>query len=157
MIELNFSTVVAAPREEVWRRVSSMAGVNAELGPWVRMTHPADRHSLEGQQVPLGEVLFRSWLLAFGILPFDLHSLRLERLSPGEGFDERSTSWMQRVWVHRRRLESIAGGTRISDRLEIEPRLRLFAPVVRAVVGFLFRHRHRRLLAQFGTPGGQTR
>lgn len=127
-----------------------MAGVNAELGPWVRMSYPADRAALDGRAVPVGQVLFRSWLCLFGMLPFDRHALRLERLYPGLGFDERSSSWLQKVWLHRRRIEAVDGGARVTDELEIEPRLPFATPLVRRVVGVLFAHRHRQLRTRFG-------
>lgn len=128
-----------------------MAGVNHELAPFVRMTHPARLQSLADVEVVPGVVLHRCWLLAGGIVPFDRHALALERLLPGEGFDEESTSWLQRRWRHERRLtDAPGGGTIVADRLVIEPRLRLAAPVTRRLVGFLFRHRHRRLVATFG-------
>lgn len=85
MINLGFESLLAAPPAAIWAQASTMAGVNAELGPWVRMSYPADRAALDGQAVPLGQVLFRSWLCAFGVLPFDRHALRLERLYPGVG------------------------------------------------------------------------
>ncbi len=150
-IELRFTTTVATPRDVVWARVTSMAGVNDELAPFVRMTHPPHLRSLTDVAVEPGTVLHRSWLLAGGVLPFDRHSLALERVLDGEGFDEESTTWLQRRWRHERRLADAPGGrTVVSDRLVIEPRLRFAAPVTRAMVGFLFGHRHRRLVAAFG-------
>jgi ligand-binding SRPBCC domain-containing protein len=152
-IELSFTTTVAAPRDVVWARVTTMSGVNAELAPFVRMTHPAELHSLADVTVEPGVVLHRSWLLAGRVLPFDRHALALERVMDREGFDEESTSWLQRRWRHERRLrDAPGGGTVVSDHLEIEPRLAFAAPLTRAMVGFLFRHRHRRLLETFGTP-----
>lgn len=151
MIEVERSSAVVASPEAVWAVVSTMAGVNQELGPLVRMTFPADRVALDGQDVPLGEVLFASWLLAFGVLPFDRHSLVLTSIEPGRGFVEESTSWLQRRWRHERTLETTpGGGCRVTDRLTVQPRVGLAAPVTRAVVGRLFTHRHRRLRARFG-------
>ncbi|ROH93307.1 hypothetical protein ED208_01935 [Stagnimonas aquatica] len=154
MICLSFESRLAAAPETVWASASTMAGVNAELGPWVRMSYPAERAALDAQAVPLGELLFQSWLCVFGLIPFDRHALVLEQLYPGIGFDERSSSWMQKVWVHRRRIEAIPGGCRVSDELEIAPRLRLQAPLVRWLVAALFRHRHRRLRARYGALAG---
>ena len=66
---------------------------------------------------------------------------------------EESSSWLQRRWRHERTLTSTeSGGCTIEDRLVIEPRLRLFRPVVSAVVEQLFAHRHRRLVKRFGGP-----
>lgn len=150
MIRLRFESRLAAAPETVWAQASTMAGVNAELGPWVRMSYPADRAALDGQDVPLGQVLFQSWLSLLGLIPFDRHALALERLYPGIGFDERSTSWLQKLWVHRRRIEAVEGGSRVIDELEVRPRLPFMAPVVSLIVSALFRHRHRRLRARYG-------
>lgn len=150
MIRLRFESRLAAAPATVWAAASTMAGVNAELGPWVRMSYPAERAALDAQDPPPGTVLFQSWLSVLGLIPFDRHALVLEQLYPGIGFDERSSSWMQKVWVHRRRIEAIPGGCRVSDELEITPRLRLQVPLVRWVAAVLFRHRHRRLRARYG-------
>ncbi|MEZ5177081.1 MAG: hypothetical protein R2746_02045 [Acidimicrobiales bacterium] len=99
----------------------------------------------------MGEALFASWLLAFGVIPFDRHSLALTSIEPGRGFVEESTSWLQRRWRHERTLEPVDGGTRVTDQLTIVPRVGLVAPVTRLVVGWLFARRHRRRRARFGT------
>ena len=151
---LEFASRVAAPPAQVWRHACSMAGVNAELGPWMRMTPPADRSSLDGVDVPLGELLFRSWVLFLGVLPVDRHAFVLEQIEPGSGFDERSSSWTEKIWVHRRRIEPVPGGARVSDVLEFEPRVFFMAPLLRAIVHALFSHRHRKLRRLFGSLDG---
>lgn len=155
--EVRLESDLRAPAGSVWRHASSMAGVNAELGPWIRMTHPLQATDLASVEVPLGEVAFHSWLLALGVVPFDRHSLRLvevhDRGEDGGGFVEESTSWMQRRWRHERTVEPAADGSKVSDRLLVEPRLPLTAPV-RWLVTALFRHRHRRLVRRFGAGSG---
>lgn len=155
-IELGFRSELAADRSTVWAVVSTMEGVNAELGPWIRMTHPAELSSIADLDVQPGQVVHRSWLLVGGLLPIDRHALALERVLPGGGFDEESTSWLQRRWRHERRVATTeAGGCVVTDRLVVEPRLPLARPLVERVVAALFRHRHRRLVARFGSPSGQ--
>jgi hypothetical protein len=152
-IEIERSSEVAASRAEVWAVVSTMAGVNDELRPLVRMTHPPDRSSLDAadEQVPFGEVLFASWLLAGGLVPFDRHALVLASVEPGVGFVEESTSWLQRRWRHERTLtDRPGGGCRVTDRLVVEPRVWAVRPLAAALVGRIFAHRHRRLVARFG-------
>lgn len=150
-VEIQRTSDLVAEPEAVWSVVSTMDGVNHELGPFLRMTHPADRSALDGSDVPLGEVLFRSWLLAGGVIPFDRHALRLRSLQPGAGFVEESSSWLQRRWRHERTIASLpGGGCRVTDALTIEPRIGVARPVVQAIVGRLFSHRHRRLVARFG-------
>lgn len=150
MIELTFESRLAAAPEVIWLRVSTMVGVNAELGPWIRMTHPAQSDSLEHLVITPGRPLFQSWLLFLGCIPLDRHALTLERLIPGTGFDEKSVSWMQRVWIHERRLEKLPGGTRVTDRLQFDPRMTWLTPFLRLVVRALFRHRHAQLRRHFG-------
>jgi ligand-binding SRPBCC domain-containing protein len=154
-VRLEFASRVAAPAEQVWARISNMPGVNAELGPWLRMTYPASLSDLDSApRELLGKLAFKSWVLLLGWLPIDRHYFRLDRLLPGEGFDERSWSWSQRVWVHRRRLAPTPGGTRITDELEFEPRVGPAAPFLRWLIDTIFRHRHRRLQRHFGALVG---
>jgi hypothetical protein len=117
------------------------------------MTVPASFGSRSLQEATpdqLKGVLFRSVLLALRCIPFDVHALHLDQVQAGEGFDERSTSWMQKTWIHRRRVFAADNGCVVTDELIVEPRVFFMAPVTRVVVGFLFRHRHRRLLKTFG-------
>jgi ligand-binding SRPBCC domain-containing protein len=150
--KITVSSTVTAPLAEVWAHASSMPGVNRELMPIVRMTWPRSTPSLAGvDEVPLGRVLFASWILLLGFIPIDRHMLRLRALDPPHGFHEDSWSWMQRRWVHRRTLEAIdATRTRVIDEVEFEPRLggaRLLRPIYQRV----FEHRHAVLRRLFGS------
>ena len=152
-IRLSFRTDLATSAGEVWAVVSTMDGVNVVLRPFMRMTHPPHLRSLVdlGHEPMQGEVVLRSWLLAFGFLPVDRHALGLERVYDGAGFDEESTSWLQRRWRHERRVIDSGNGTcGVTDDLTAEPRLGVLAPVLRAVVTALFNHRHRQLARRFG-------
>lgn len=151
-IDLSFSSTLRAPRPEVWAVVSTMSGVNAELRPFVRMTYPNLAEQLSHAAIVPGQVLFRSWLLAGSVIPIDRHDLALERVIDGEGFDEESTSMLQRRWRHERRLiDTPEGGCVVRDRLVIVPRLSIARPMVARTVRFLFDHRHRVLRKRFGT------
>lgn len=147
------ASVVAASPETVWARVSTMAGVNAELMPLVRMTYPAHFARLDPALVPLGRRAFRSWLLLFGVLPVDYDDLCLVRVDPGRGFLESSTMLSQRRWVHERTLEPVPGGCLVTDRVRFEPRVRLAGPVFRPIFRLAFRWRHYRLRRAFRSPG----
>lgn len=149
-VVINIASSVAADRNEVWQSVSTMAGVNFELHPFVHMTSPRGRQVLPSEVTP-GQLLFRSWLLLFGLLPFDRHALALESLDDGRGFVEESKSWLQSRWLHARTLTALpTGNCLIEDRLVIEPRLGPTRPIVAVVVKLLFTHRHRRLVTRFG-------
>jgi hypothetical protein len=143
------SSIVPASVDRVWTRVTTFEGVNDELRPILRMTCPREHRRNDPATVPLGRPWFRSWLLLFGVLPFDYDHLRLVAIEPGRGFHEDSTMLTQRRWVHRRQLEASDGGTRVTDRVEFEPRLPLMGALLRPVLDALFRHRHRRLRAYF--------
>ncbi|QGG96712.1 hypothetical protein [Actinomarinicola tropica] len=152
-IDLTFTTDLDSSAEAVWSVVATMPGVNAELGPWVRMTHPRGLGRIDEVEVVPGAPLFSSWLLLLGIVPIDRHRLVLDRVL-ARGFDEDSTSWLQRRWRHERRVEDRpGGGCVVTDRLVVVPRVGPAAPLVRRIVAAVFAHRHRRLRRRFGTPG----
>ena len=146
--ELELCSELQAPADRVWAQVSTLEGVNRELGPWVRMSVPAALRGKHLGDAPVGDVAFTSTLLALGIIPFDRHRLRLAEAGAGH-FLERSSSLLQRVWEHERWVEATRAGCRVRDRLWVDPR---GAPdaLVRAMVGALFRWRHRRLRQMFG-------
>ena len=139
-----------ASPDVVWARVSTFEGINAELQPLMRMTAPAHIRALDPSEVVLGERIFRSWVLLFGVLPIDFDDLTLVELEPGRGFLERSRMLSMRVWEHERRLQPVAGGCRIVDRLTFQPRLPGMGPLLERFIRLTFRHRHRRLRGQFG-------
>jgi ligand-binding SRPBCC domain-containing protein len=153
MHRFTVSSIVPAPPDVVWGRVASFAGVNHELMPIARMTAPHDARAIDPAVVPLGRPWFRSWILLFGILPFDYDHLLIRSIEPGRGFHEDSTMLSQRRWVHRRRLEPAGDGTRVTDEVEFEPRLPVVGPLLRVVFEAVFRHRHRRLGAFFASRG----
>jgi ligand-binding SRPBCC domain-containing protein len=149
MFELHRETVVAAPPAEVWAEVTAFAGVNAELMPLCRMVEPRVARGRTLDSWTPGERA-ACWLLAGGIVPFDRHLLGIERVEPGVGFVEESTTWLQRRWRHERILTPVGAGTRVIDHLTVEPRLALAEPATRWMVGRIFDHRHRRLSHLFG-------
>ncbi|WCO68118.1 hypothetical protein PO878_05195 [Iamia majanohamensis] len=155
-MEVRASSSLAAGLEDVAAAASTLDGVNAELAPWVRMTGGRGLGDLRtrAEAHPPGTVLLRCWMLALGVVPFDRHALALARIvdtDDEQGFDERSTSWLQGCWHHDRRIRRDGDGCTVTDHVRAEPRLALAAPAVRVVVGALFAHRHRSLRRRFGT------
>jgi ligand-binding SRPBCC domain-containing protein len=148
-VEVRRSSVVAAPPADVWEVITTFAGVNAELGPWLRMREP---RSIRGRTLNSYEPGERAacWILCGGIVPIDRHNLGLESITDGAGFVEQSTTWVQRSWRHERSLEPAGAGTRVSDHLTFQPRVGVMAPILRRVIELTFAHRHRRLAARFG-------
>ena len=100
--EFEVSSRLDAPADAVWARVTTAEGVNAELMPIVRMTVPRGVEDFDIENTPDGTTLGRSWLLLFGLIPFDWDRIHIERLEPGRAFHERSTMLSQRTWEHSR-------------------------------------------------------
>ena len=143
-------SLLHAPREEVWRYVSTAHGVNYELWPLFRMTAPRDLREQGLAGVELGRRICRSWVLLLGVLPVDYDDITLVRLEPPAGFLERSPMLSQQVWEHERTLEATPKGCVLTDRIKYAPRLPVPDRVLRAVYAAVFRHRHRRLRRRFG-------
>lgn len=150
------STRLAARADDVWARAVTPEGINDELRPLVRMTMPRSLRGRTIDDLPVGETVGRSWILLAGLLPVDYDDLRLVELEPGRRFVERSATASLRVWTHERTVEPAGDGEcQISDRLGWEPRAPLARVpgserVIAAIVGALFRHRHRRLRRRWG-------
>ncbi len=153
--EFRIGSSLRAEPAAVWERATSPEGINHELGPLLRMTVPRGVESLDLRQLEPGS-LGRSWILLFGVLPFDYDDIALVRIEPERGFLERSTMLSQRLWEHERTLEAGGEGTVIVDRLAWEPRLPLPGRLLRPLIAAVFRHRHRQLQRHFGgTPAPQ--
>jgi hypothetical protein len=149
--EISVSSRLEARPDRVWNRVVTPAGINDELRPLLRMTVPRGVERLDPASVELGRPIGRSWVLLFGLVPFDYDEITLVRFEEGRGFLERSRMLSQRVWEHERTLESTAdGGCLITDRVRWEPRIPLPGATLRPLIRAVFRHRHRRLRRRFG-------
>jgi ligand-binding SRPBCC domain-containing protein len=149
------SRLSAAP-DEVWERVVSPAGINDELRPLIRMTVPKAMRGRSIDDVQPGDYLGRSWILLFGVIPFDYDELGLAELGPGRRFLERSKMLSMRSWEHERTVTPVEGGCEVTDRVAFEPRalIRLvpgLSSLVEAALRRMFAHRHRRLGRRFGS------
>lgn len=154
-VEVVRSSIVTAPREQVWAWVVTADGVAHEFGPLLTMRFPAALAGRSIADVPLGRPLGRAWILVGGLVPVEFDDLVIDGLEAPRYFQERSALGSCRVWEHRRELEQLPDGTtRVTDTLRAEPRALLPAAVVRVMVGALFSHRHRRLARTFGSVGG---
>lgn len=149
-----FSSTLGLPAADASAKLLQPATVNAELGPWLRMTMPEPWAGRPLPAWPVGRPLFSSVILLLGVLPLDRHRFRLEATG-AEGFYERSSSLVLRSWRHKRLLRAVPDGTLVEDRVVFACRLplleSLLAPIYRAV----FRHRHRRLRRWYPQVGEQ--
>jgi ligand-binding SRPBCC domain-containing protein len=148
--EIVVSSRVNAPPDRVWARIITPDGINDEMRPYLRMTLPPGVEQLDPESIELGKPIGRSWILLFGLLPLDYDDVTLVSLEPGRRFLERSRMLSQRSWEHERTLEATVDGCVITDRVSWQPRLGLPGRPLRPVIGWFFRHRHRRLRRYFG-------
>ena len=151
MLSVEQTSVIARPAREVWDRAVTEEGINDELRPILRMTMPPALREKTVDTVEVGVPLGRSWILLGGLLPVDYDDLQLAELEPGRRFLERSRTLTFSVWQHERIVEADGEGScRVTDRLGFELKRGVawfpgMARLASAVVGFLFRHRHKRL------------
>jgi len=149
---LRFESEIGISPEAFWA-MPVMPQVNRELRPLAAMTYPPSLRDATLADCPLGVDLFTSVILLFGLIPADLHKLHLAE-ADALGFDERSTSTMNRLWRHQRRLDATPRGARITDTLEIHGRLPPITTLLMPIYKAIFRHRHAQLRRQFPLGGG---
>ena len=146
-ITLQFQSDLTVSPAQLWQWIASEQGIRREMRPWLRMRFPAGLNSLEDAQVVPGKMLFRSWLLLFGVLPVGISRLTLIEWQPGTGFTEQSPMTGVRFWQHRRTIEPLSGGARLVDEIQVEPLL--LPALTRRLTGAFFNHRHRQLRRAF--------
>lgn len=148
--------IVPAAASAVWERIIDPAGINHEMRPWMTMTMPRGAEGLTVDTVPLGRPVGRAWLRLFGLVPFDFDYLTVVEVEAGKRFLERSTMLSVRRWEHERTLTPVAGGTRVQDRVTLQPRLPVpgLAGLMARLVKALFQHRQRRLQSFFADRRG---
>ena len=155
------ATRLARPAEEVWERVTTPAGINHELSPWLRMTVPATWSGSSLADVAPGTQLGRSWVLLFAVVPIDFDDLGIAEIGD-RYFRERSTMATAQTWQHERWVDPDAGepgrACIVRDRIEYVPHGWLASipgarRAQRMILSAVFRHRHRRLRDwSAGTP-----
>jgi len=145
--EIKLVSELGADAETVWARAIDPAGINDELMPLMRMTVPRGAEDFGLEDEAPGRI-GRSWVLLFGLIPFDYDDIELVRVDPGRGFLERSTMLSMRLWEHERTIEPHPHGEdrcQLADRIAFEPRLPLPGAWLRPLIRAVFNHRHRRL------------
>jgi len=152
MLTIERTSELAAPAPDVWRHATSLAGINHELAPYLMMTAPPELRevALDAIQVALGEPLFASRALLFGIVPVERMQVTLVELEPGRRFVEQSALLALPYWRHERTVDAVGTGCRLRDALAFRAPVAIAAPVLHRLLIALFTHRHRRLRALFG-------
>ena len=150
-VDITVTSVLGARPHQVWSRVTSQEGLDHEFRPVLTMRFPKAHRGRTIDALPVGEPVGRAWLLLGGVLPVEYDDLCLVEVETASHFVEESRLGSAPRWRHERRLEGVADGwTRLTDKVSFTPRRGLPTPVTRAVVGAVFKHRHRRLRGWFG-------
>jgi ligand-binding SRPBCC domain-containing protein len=146
-VVIEFASMLDAPCEQVWRRISTAAGVNAELWP-IQMRFPRRLESLDC--IAPGGAPVGSLISLLGVVPIDWHRLTLVSITPNGGFHELSSSLWMRHWRHERRLEPCSSKCLLRDRVELIARLAPLTSWLAPIYQAVFARRHQRLRASFG-------
>jgi len=154
MYTFTIASRLAAPAHVVWQHSTTMSGVNREFFPLLRMTCPQAYLERSLGDAPIGERVFRSWILLFGVVPIDYDDLCFQRIVQGEGFAERSTMLTQRAWHHDRWIRPDGDGCVLTDTIAFVPRVPGAGVLMRPVFHLVFRLRHHNLRRAFGGIAG---
>ncbi len=114
------------------------------------MTAPDRFKNLTVDELPTGQRLFSSVILLFRVIPVDVHRFNLQWVKAGCGFQEFSSSWLNKYWLHERTTHEIPGGCEIRDSVSLQARIPFLHWVVLPIYRAVFRYRHRRLRMIFG-------
>ncbi|MGI9587155.1 MAG: hypothetical protein ACR2MR_02985 [Dietzia maris] len=85
------SSVVPAPRDQVWARVVTAEGVADEFGPLLTMRFPRSLRGATIADLPLGRPAGRAWILLAGIVPVEFDDLVITGMEAPRYFQERSS------------------------------------------------------------------
>ncbi len=148
MPTFSFSSTPSVPAEEFLTTLT-MAGVNAELHPLVRMTAPESFSARSILDWPQQQRLFQSWILLLGLIPIDRHTFFFEVIDAQRGFSERSTSWTNAFWSHERKVVAVGPGCRVTDLVGFKSRVPLVDIFLNPIYQLVFRQRHKNLRRRF--------
>jgi hypothetical protein len=149
---LTIRSHVRASRDDVWEHATSIHGINAELGPWIRISHPAGQPRLIDEQTTSDRSAINVTILLGGIIPVDRMGLHIERWTPGSSLREHNASILHKRWIFDRSLQDTADGScEIVDRLVYEPRLPGIGYFTLPLVARIIQSRHRTLRKLFGS------
>ena len=146
-VRVKFESKVPRTARELWDWSTSVRGVDAEMGPVLKLDFPKGMTHIPRDGSGLGKPLGNCKFLLFGILPVDLSRLTFVEVEPGRRFVEQSPLLSMKSWRHERVIAPAQGGTKVVDTLEFTPR---FATgIVKWFISKFFQHRHAVLQREF--------
>jgi ligand-binding SRPBCC domain-containing protein len=146
-VRVTFESRVPATPKALWNWSTSVHGVDAEMGPILKLDFPKGMTEIPQDGNSLGKPLGNCKFLLFGLLPVDLSRLTFVEIEPGRRFVEQSPLLSMKSWRHERVIAPGLDGTHVVDKLEFTPR---FATgIVKWFIAQFFKHRHAVLRRQF--------
>jgi hypothetical protein len=153
--QFSISSDLAVIPRDLWQHSINPLDINAEFRPWLVMRFPRDVEDVtSGWQA--GRPQFRCWIKLGGILPVEYDDLAFAEVEPGYYFLEQSSMLTQQRWQHRREIEPLPGGARITDSVEFTSRVAVLEPLFDWVFRQVFRWRHHNLCRMYGRLMGDT-
>jgi ligand-binding SRPBCC domain-containing protein len=153
-IDLHAASTLKAPRAEVWRWITSVAGISDEMRPYWRITAPIGVQGLADVNIKLGSPFSHSHVYLFGFIPLGSWDMTLSELELERGFVEQSPSTFMKSWRHERRIHDVPddpSAVQLVDHVTFTPKFGAF--LVGPFLQRLFEHRHRVLRSRFGQAG----
>ena len=147
--EFEISSELNATPSLLWDAAVTPANINREFRPVLRMTFPKGTRRIT-EPLVINQTKFRSWLLLFGVLPIEYDDLAFSRVIEGQMFHERSSMFFARTWEHIRRITPEECGSRLTDTIRFEPKVRILGTVQLKLFKLVFKIRHMNLLKTYG-------
>jgi len=134
----------------LYRELLNINGVNFELAPYINMSAPKQWRAKPIGEWPVGEWLFNSRVTLFGLIPIDSHCFKFSEVSES-GFSEFSKTLMNKEWRHTRSIVEVASGSKVKDHIEYKSKLGFMGGILTPMFIAIFKHRHHKLKARYGT------
>lgn len=132
------STHLDAPPESIFPRLLEVGTLAHVAAPWLRFRpvgEPVTRWAVG--------VSHRFQLSLFGLVPLGSHEIELVTIDADEGLlESEERGRMASTWNHRITIDAVPGGSRMTDRVELEAGA--LTPLVRAFAWVFYRHRQQR-------------
>jgi hypothetical protein len=147
--EFSISSELAVAPATLWDHAVNPLDVNAEFRPLLSMIFPAGVDDVTAGWEP-GRFRFRSFIKLGGVIPIEYDDLCFEEVVAGQYFLERSSMFTQSEWEHRREIEALEDGARLTDSVAFSSRIEQLEPLFEKVFQWVFRWRHYKLQRIYG-------
>jgi len=150
MPKFEIATHLSVEPVKLYRELLTINGVNRELAPYINMSAPKQWRAKQISEWPVGAFFFNSRVTLFGLIPIDSHRFKFSEVSES-GFSESSKTLMNKEWNHTRSIVAAGSGSKVKDLIEYKSKLSIVGIILMPVFKAIFKHRHKKLKAKYGT------